>query len=525
MHAPSSSKPPDPFTPALTARREIEPRLRVDALDEGELLGAVLTEVRDLCASSVDSARIDRDGGLGAELLKAVADRGWFGLTLPEEHGGSALSLAAATRVVAELAAVNGSLGTCVGLHSGLAMHALLHVASPEVQARYMSEIASGRCIAAFAATEPGAGSDIAAVKTTLVERGDRLELNGAKCYVTNGGLAGILTVLAQSPGLGGARAGHTLVLVDPEAPGVSKSAEENKLGLKGSSTISVYFDGVTIERDHVLGEFSKGLEYAHAALCWGRTFMAAGCLGSARSALATATEHTNTREQFGRPLARFPLVHEALARARADVLTMESSLRLVCALGDTKAGDLALPSTLLKLIASEQAWRVVDTSLQLMGGAGYMEENGIARRLRDVRITRIFEGANDVLRVSAAAAALTWNTQGLQDASLAATEDFAAEGRLVTAELRALGGAIDAVKDRWGFRLFAQQAVAAHLADAITETFAALSVLMRASTDEGIAPELFRLAIRESVGRASRARTLAVTERDAEVAAIYSAL
>ncbi len=525
MHAPSSSKPLDPFAAALAARHEIESRLVVDARDEGELLGTVLSEVREMCATHVDSARIDREGRLGTELLQRVAERGWFGLTVPEQYGGSALSLAAATRVIAELAGANGSLGTCIGLHSGLALHALLHVASPEAKSKYLNEVASGRCIAAFAATEPGAGSDIAAVKTTLVDRGDRLELNGGKCYVTNGGLAGVLTVLAQSPGLGGARAGHTLVLVDAAAHGVSRSGEENKLGLKGSSTVSVYFDGVTVEPIHVLGEFSKGLEYAHNALGWGRTFMAAGCLGSARAALAKAVEHAQTREQFGRPLAKFPLVHEALARARADVLTIESTLRLVCAFGDARVGELTLPSTLLKLIASEQAWRVVDTSLQLMGGAGYMEENGIARSLRDVRITRIFEGANDVLRVSIAAAALTWATQSLSDVPLAASGEFAEEGRLVASELCALGDAINAVRARWGFRLFSQQAVAAQLADAIAESFAAFALLLRASTEEKIPPQLFQLAIRESLGRATRARLAATVERDARVSDIYAAL
>lgn len=516
MRARSSSEAAtDPFTVALTHRRDLTPRLRREAMDEAELISAIVAEIREFCVRHVDSARIDREGRLGQELLTAVAQRGWFGLTIPAEHGGAALSLAAATRVVTELACHDGSLGTCVGLHNGLALHALLHVGSLEARHRYLRDAASGRRIAAFAATEPEAGSDIAAVKTTLRQRGTGYVLDGGKCYVTNGGLAGLFTVLAKSPGLGGARAGHTLVLVDGSAPGLSRSGEENKLGLKGSSTVSVFFDGVEVPADHVLGLPSQGLVHAHGALSWGRTFLAAGCLGSARAALAIAREHCARREQFGRPLERFPLVRDALTEADAELLAVESTLRLVTALYDARCGDLALPSTLLKVLASESAWAVIDSSLQLMGGAGYMEENGIARRLRDVRITRIFEGANDVLRVSVAAATLTWQTSGLADLRLGATSAFAAEADAVASELRALAQTVDAVRQRHGFRLFGEQRVSADLATAITHGFAALAVLLRANAEEDVTHEGFASAMELCLRRARAARESALARGD----------
>lgn len=491
--------PVDPFTNVLECFSVLSPRMCTDAPEEQEILPTILNEVQRFCAEQVDGDRIDREGKLGADLLAEVAARGWFGLTIPNEYGGSGLSLAAATRVVSELAAHNGSLGTCVGLHSGLALQALLHAAPPALQERYLPDVALGRKIAAFAATEPNAGSDISAVRTTLAELGGRLRLSGSKCYVTNGGICGLLTVLARSPGLGGARAGHTLLLVDPEWRGVSRGPEERKMGLKGSSTVTITFDDVEIPSDHILGEVSRGLEHAHAALCWGRTFMAAGCLGNARAALGVAQEHTQTRRQFGRPLAGFPLVRASLAHAQAEVYAIESTLRLVCALFDTKVGDLAVPSSMLKVLASDGAWGIADTSLQLMGGIGYMEDSGIARRLRDLRVTRIFEGANDVLRVSLASSTLTWPLSRVLELpqERAIPDALASEVGQFNRACSATFGAIQHLKKTWGFRLFEQQARSAALSDAMMGLFAALAVLMRTSaSDGGPVPPVARLAL-----------------------------
>jgi alkylation response protein AidB-like acyl-CoA dehydrogenase len=510
----------DAFTTTLNSRSVLGDRLAVDAYDEQELLPAILRDVKRFCAEYVDGERIDREGRIGPALIGELAAGGWFGLTVPTEFGGAGLSLAAATQVVSALAAHNGSVGTCIGLHSGLALHALLHLGTPALKSRYLSEVAGGQRIASFAATEPQAGSDISAVRTTLTEVDGVLRLNGAKCYVTNGGICGLLTVLARSPGLGGARAGHTLLLVDPESPGVSRGREEHKLGLKGSSTVTIEFENVEVPRDHVLGEPSKGLQLAHDALCWGRTFMAAGCLGSARAALRAAREHTLTRQQFGRPLARFPLVRQALAHAEADVYAIESALRLVCAIADTGCGDSALPSAIVKVLASEGAWSVVDSGLQLMGGAGYIEESGMARRLRDVRVTRIFEGANDVLRLSLASAAIAWPTAALQTAAVSehTPAHLQTEARRFEHSFLEVGAALHSIKKQWGFKLFEQQAISVALADALIALFAALAVIERASLEH--APEsrelaTARLAIHLQLERAAQAAARALAPRD----------
>jgi alkylation response protein AidB-like acyl-CoA dehydrogenase len=264
----------------------------------------------------------------------------------------------------------------------------------------------------------------------------------------------------------------------------VRRGAEEKKLGLKGSSTITIDFDDVEIPHDHVLGELSHGLAYAHKALTWGRTFMAAGCLGVAQAALAKTREHVHVRQQFGRPLAKFALVRESLANARAEVFAIESVLRLVAAYQDAGLGDLALPSTVLKVLGSEGAWGVVDRGIQLFGGAGFLEDVGMARFLRDVRVTRIFEGANDVLRLHLASAALGWTIPGMRAASLATTAPahLVGEARAIDRAVGALADVLEQVRAKYGVRVYERQTIQFQLADAIIGAFAATATFLRAA-------------------------------------------
>ncbi len=496
MRAPSSSESAVRSS-ALVELDDLQPAPRDSTVEQ------IVAEVRAFARERIDSARIDREGRLGPTLLADIAAQGWFGLTVPSEHGGVGLGLAGATAVIAELAGHDGSVGTCVGLHSGLAMHGLLHLGAETLRREWLPAIAEGRCVCAFAATEPGAGSDIASVKTTLREEAGVLLLSGSKCYVTNGGIAGLVTVLARSPGLGGARSGHTLVAIDANSSGVRRGKEEHKLGLKGSSTVTLDFDDVVVPVSNVLGEPSMGLTYAHSALEWGRTFMAAGCLGTARAALSAVRTHVEQREQFGRPLARFPLVRASLAEMRAEVFAIESVLGRVCV-----AEHAAIPSTIVKILASEGASRVVDRSLQLMGGAGFLEDAGMARRLRDVRVTRIFEGANDVLRLHLASDALRWPTEPIRALAVGAAID----GRLAR-----FASVLDAVKKTWGFRLFERQTLQVHLADAVIALYAAMA--SRGDSD------LARFTERMMLARADEALARAAEPRDQEHEALLDAI
>lgn len=379
---------PEPGTLAAPARTAEESAL-LDALRPG--LALVL--------APLDARAIDRAHHIDRSVLTNLAELGMFGLTIPEEWGGSGLSLHATCTLVAAVAEKDRAVATTLGLHLGLGTRGLVAFGPDEVRARWLPGLAEGRHIAAFATTEPEAGSDLAAIRTTGLPSGDNWKVNGSKIYVTNGGFADVITITASTPGAGGARRGHSLLVLDRNDPGVRVGPEEDKLGLRGSSTTSLYLDDVVIGADRFIGTPGEGMAHLQHVLAWGRTLMAGGCVGTARAARLAAIGYTTGRRQFGRSLSSFEVVREQIGTMAALEFAMESVVRHAAAAD--AAGDrglLAAISTSAKVFCSESAWQVADLSVQLHGGAGFIEEVGVALMLRDSRITRIFEGANDVL-------------------------------------------------------------------------------------------------------------------------------
>lgn len=374
---------------------------------------------------------------------------GLFGLTLPEAYGGAGLGLGAAGRVIASLARHDRSVATTLGLHLGLGTRGLVRWGTSAQHERWIPRLATGEILGAFAATEPGAGSDLTALRTLIEASGDGLTVTGPKIFVTNGGLAGLYTVAGRSPGLGGMRKGQSVVLVERGDDGLTVGAEEDKLGLRASSTTTLDLDGVSLAHDRLLGAPGTGADMLRHILSWGRTVMAAGCCGTAAEALRRTRRHTSTRVQFGRPLDQLLVVREQLADMAATLFAMEALVRYV----SQDEASLEVRSLSAKVLASEGSGEICDLALQLHGGYGYVEETGIALMVRDGRITRIFEGANDVLRIhrglfAAAGGALPPLATGLDDtlasplrAGLAGLTD------LVTGE-------ITTAKERLGIRL-----------------------------------------------------------------------
>lgn len=369
-------------------------RLGRDA-DESALAEACAALVQQFCADNVDAAAIDHDHHIPAEVLSGLRERGLLGLTLPASHGGGGMSPWGAGSVVATLAETDSSLATTLGLHLGLGTRGLVAFGSPAQHDRWLPGLAT-HDIAAFATTEAGAGSDLAAIRTRGEAQGQHLRIDGEKIFVTNGALASRYTLTVATPGLGGARKGHSLVMIERGDQGLAVGSEEKKLGLRGSSTTSLYLDAVTLPMDRVIGEPGQGMAHLAHVLSWGRTLMAAGCVGMARAANAAAREHTSQRRQFGRTLDQFEVVQAQLAVARATEFAMTALVRH--AAGDDES--LPFRSLSAKVYNSESAWFLADQCVQLHGGGGFIEETGVARILRDARITRIFEGANDVLLV-----------------------------------------------------------------------------------------------------------------------------
>lgn len=524
---PSPHRGADPLATALAEPVRTARGLAVAHVtdDEAEALPILLDATRRLLAREADADAIDRERRLPRALIESAAAAGLFGLTVPAEHGGAGFSLKSACAVVAAIAAVERSTAITVGLHAGLGTRPLVELGSDALQRRFLPAIASGERIASFAATEAGAGSDLTAIRTTGTLDGDDVRLDGEKAYVTNGGFAGLFTVLARTPGLGGARA-HSLVCVPRETPGVSIGAEEEKLGIRGSSTVTVRFDGARVPRAFVLGEAGKGLDQAHAALAWGRTLMAAGCVGTGRAALEATLAHVSSRRQFGEPIGTFGASRAHVAWMAGRLFAMESLVRWV---GHALAAGEPIDalSTSAKVFASEGAFETCDRAVQLHGALGFIEPVGVARLLRDCRITRIFEGANDVLLVRLGAAVLSRGS-GPELPALAA---------VVPAELRgaalewdrvsiALRAAATEVRHAYGVAVVRHQLVLQAIARASIALHAACAALLRASApsrDDDLA--LARHAVEDLVLEAKgHLASLARAGRDEERASTLTA-
>lgn len=370
-----------------------------------EVAGPLSAEVTRFAKRAIDAKAIDKSASIPREVLSGLAELGLFGLTLPDAYGGAGCSLRTACQVVAELARFDRSVAVTLGLHLGLGTRGLVAYGSKTQHEQYLPSLAAGERIAAFATTEPQAGSDLSNLATRVVEDGGALKLNGRKVYVTNGGFAGLYTLAVSSPGLGGKERGQSLVLVERGDKGLTVEAEEWKLGLKGSSTTGLVLEDVRLPPSRLLGEPGWAAKSLAHILSWGRTLMSAGCVGTARAALDKVYVQVESRRQFGKPLAALEVVREQVAALEALTFGMAALVHEVAQADDD---TLLIRSLAAKVFASEGGWRVVDGAIQLHGGLGFIEDTGLALMLRDVRVTRIFEGANDVLRAHLGAGELT---------------------------------------------------------------------------------------------------------------------
>lgn len=365
---------------------------------ESEVVSEVVRTIDAFCRDHVDSLRIDREGQIGPATLDGVRDLGLFGLSIPEEFGGAGLSMQGVCTSIAALARRDRAVATTVGLHTGLGTRGLVAFGAEPLKERWLPELASGRRIGSFATTEAGAGSDLSAIKTTAVAENGGLRVDGGKVYVTNGGFAGLFTITASTPGMGPGRRGHSLLLLERDEPGLKVGPEEKKLGLRGSSTTSLHLEGVHLTPDRVIGEAGVGMSHLQHVLAWGRTVMASGCMGASAAAIDATLRHVTTRRQFGRTIGTFDVVRRQVADMVALRFMGVALVRYTC--GSPTADDLLRRSLAAKVLCSDANWEVCDIALQLHGGAGFIEDTGIPLLLRDSRIMRIFEGANDVLTV-----------------------------------------------------------------------------------------------------------------------------
>jgi alkylation response protein AidB-like acyl-CoA dehydrogenase len=353
-----------------------------------------------------------QEPGVVAGLVKLAGEQGLLMIDVPEEYGGAELGLVVSSLVAQELA--QASFAVAHGAHTTIGTLPIVFYGTEEQKRKYLPGLATGELIGAYALTEPGVGSDAMSIKTraALAPDGAHYILNGSKQWITNAGFADVMIVFAKVDDTK-----HTAFIVETAWPGVSTGAEERKMGIKGSSTRSVYFDNVQVPVENVLGEIGKGYKIAFNILNIGRLKLGLGTAHGAGRALNLAVTYANERKAFGRPLSSFGLIKKKLAAMASEVYAAEALVvRTIgnveearLAAGDDKQAQLkaieeyAIECSIAKVFGSEALALCVDEGVQIFGGYGFMEEYPIAAAYRDARINRIFEGTNEVNRLVAA--------------------------------------------------------------------------------------------------------------------------
>lgn len=362
----------------------------------------LVARVRRFCQAEIDPVAIDREAKIPDHVVAGLGKLGVLGACLPKRCGGLELSQTSYCRILEVLGGHCASTALFVNAHHSIGPRALVLFGTPLQQERWIPKLASGEWISAFALTEPEAGSDASNVQTTATPSpdGKGYVINGQKRWITNGGLAQVLTLMARTPMPGESESKITAFIVTPDMPGFEVvEARMPKCGVRGTATSRLAFHDMYVPRENLLGQLGKGLRVALTVLDFGRTTFGASCTGAAKFCLKRATEHAATRVQFGEKIGEFEMVKEKLAHMRAGAFAMESVTYQTAALIDSGAEDYMLETAMLKVFSTEVLWRIINDTIQIFGGKAYFTDEPYERLMRDARINMIGEGANDVLR------------------------------------------------------------------------------------------------------------------------------
>jgi alkylation response protein AidB-like acyl-CoA dehydrogenase len=474
--------------------------------------------VKDMCASFLESEvlpvidRIDKlEPGLMPSLLTKAGEQGLLGVSIPEELGGLGKEFITSC-LVSEALGGGFSFSVAVSAHMGIGTLPILYFGTEEQKQKYVPKLASGEWKGSYGLTEPNSGSDALGAKTTarLTEDGKYYLLNGQKCWITNGGFADVYTVFAKIDG-----DKFTAFIVERGFEGFTQGAEEHKMGIKGSSTVQLYFQDCKVPVENVLGEIGKGHVIAFNILNIGRLKLTAAALGGAKRALNTSIEYALTREQFKQPISNFGAIKHKLAEMAIQTWVCESAMYRTAKWIDEKEAELlskgkpfneallgaaeefAIECAMLKVYGSEVLDFVVDEGVQIHGGNGFSDEYIISKAYRDSRINRIYEGTNEINRLLTVDMMLKRAMKGRLDLMGPATAvskelmsipdfgsddetPFSQELKTIASFKKAILMTAGAAVQKLMMKLESEQEILMNIADMAIETFNAESALLR---------------------------------------------
>jgi alkylation response protein AidB-like acyl-CoA dehydrogenase len=481
--------------------------------------------VKEMCTSFLDAEvlphldRIDKlEDGLMASLVTKAGEQGLLGASIPEEMGGLGKDFITSTLVNEGLGG-GFSFSVAVAAHTGIGTLPILYFGTPEQKQKYVTQLASGVWKGAYGLTEPNSGSDALSAKTTatLSADGSHYLLNGQKCWITNGGFADVYTVFAKVTGdHPEGKSGFTAFIVERGFEGFSQGPEEHKMGIKGSSTVQLYFQDCKVPVENVLGEVGKGHIIAFNILNIGRLKLCAAALGAARKAISISIEYAKTREQFKQPISNFGAIKEKIARMAIEAWVAESALYRTSKWIDDKehemlsagrpfneallsaAEEYAIECAMLKVHGSEMLDMVVDEGVQIHGGNGFSDEYLISKAYRDSRINRIYEGTNEINRLLTVdmvlkramkgkldlmgpAMAVQKELMSIPDFGGEEDQPFAAEHKMVQQFKKAILMVAGAAVQKLMMQIEHEQEILMNIADMAILTFNAESALLRA--------------------------------------------
>lgn len=343
--------------------------------------------------------KMDRASAPDMELLRIMAEAGLFGVPFPQKYGGMGAGEIGYCILMEEISRVDSSVATIIGAHIGIGAMSLYLGGSEALKKKYLPDLCAGRKIAAFALTEPNAGSDAAGIQLRATLEGDSYFLDGQKMWITNGPIADVVMVLAVTDPALGARGGATVFAVEKGWEGFSAGKPEKKMGLHGSPTSLLNFDNVRVPKENVVGEVGLGFITFMKTLDIGRVSLGAATLGGARASLEAALRWVKARSQFGRQIAHMQSVQFMLADMAAEIEALHSLVYRTAWLVDNNKPFIK-EAGMCKLLGSEIGSRCIDRAVQIHGALGLSREFPLERGWRDARITEIFEGTNEIQRI-----------------------------------------------------------------------------------------------------------------------------